>query len=55
MGGYNRGVMKLSVVIPVYNEVDNIREILKGSQADSVEIIVVDDGSRTGAEICRGE
>ena len=43
--------MKLSVVIPVYNEVDNIREILKRVQATGAasEIIVVDDGSVDGS------
>jgi glycosyltransferase involved in cell wall biosynthesis len=42
--------MKLSVVIPVYNEVDNVREILKRVKATRLasEIIVVDDGSRDG-------
>ena len=43
--------MKLSVVIPVYNEVDNIREILKrvGQSGAASEIIVVDDGSQDGS------
>ena len=43
--------MKLSVVIPVYNEVDNIREILKRVRASGAasEIIVVDDGSQDGS------
>jgi glycosyltransferase involved in cell wall biosynthesis len=43
--------MKLSVVIPVYNEVDNIREILKRVRATRAasEIIVVDDGSIDGS------
>ena len=42
--------MNLSVVIPVYNEVDNIREIVKRVQATKLpkEIIVVDDGSIDG-------
>ncbi len=42
--------MKLSVVIPVYNEVTNIREILKRVRATSLadEIVVVDDGSADG-------
>jgi glycosyltransferase involved in cell wall biosynthesis len=42
--------MNLSVVIPVYNEVDNITEILKRVQAQKLanEIIVVDDGSTDG-------
>ena len=42
--------MNLSVVIPVYNVVNNIAEILKRVQATSLptEIIVVDDGSQDG-------
>ncbi|MBI1793012.1 MAG: glycosyltransferase family 2 protein [Chloroflexi bacterium] len=42
--------MKLSVVIPVYNEVDNIQEILKRVKATRLawEIIVIDDGSQDG-------
>ena len=42
--------MNLSVIIPVYNEVDNIREILKRVQAQKLanEIIVIDDGSADG-------
>lgn len=42
--------MKLSVVIPVYNEADNIQEILRRVKATklSQEIIVVDDGSQDG-------
>jgi glycosyltransferase involved in cell wall biosynthesis len=42
--------MKLSVVIPVYDEVDNIKEILKRVRATKLasEIIVVDDCSRDG-------
>ena len=42
--------MNLSVVIPVYNEVDNIREILRRVEAQKLagEIIVVDDGSTDG-------
>ena len=42
--------MKLSVVIPVYNEVDNIVEILKRVKATRLasEIIVVDDCSQDG-------
>jgi len=43
--------MKLSIVIPVYNEVENIREILKRVRACRLasEIIVVDDGSEDGS------
>lgn len=42
--------MNLSVVIPVYNEVSNIKEILKRVQAQNLakEIVVVDDGSSDG-------
>jgi glycosyltransferase involved in cell wall biosynthesis len=42
--------MKLSVIIPVYNEVGNIEEILKRVKAtkQATEIIVVDDGSQDG-------
>ncbi|HSL45589.1 MAG TPA: glycosyltransferase family 2 protein [Anaerolineales bacterium] len=42
--------MNLSVVIPVYNEVDNIGEILKRVQSTKLasEIVVVDDGSKDG-------
>jgi glycosyltransferase involved in cell wall biosynthesis len=40
--------MKLSVIIPVYNEAKNISEIVKRVQATrlAAEIIIVDDGSR---------
>ncbi len=43
--------MKLSVVVPVYNEVTNIREILKRIRATKLpaEIVVVDDGSTDGS------
>ncbi len=42
--------MKLSVIIPVYNEVESIQVILKRVQAQELthEIIVVDDGSKDG-------
>jgi len=42
--------MKLSVIIPVYNEVKNITEIVKRVQATkrASEIIIVDDGSKDG-------
>jgi glycosyltransferase involved in cell wall biosynthesis len=42
--------MKLSVIIPVYNEVENIKEILKRVKATkkASEIVVVDDGSQDG-------
>jgi glycosyltransferase involved in cell wall biosynthesis len=42
--------MKLSVIIPVFNEVKNITEIIKRVQATrlATEIIIVDDGSKDG-------
>src|ERR1700690_1408392 len=42
--------MQLSVVIPVYNEVNNIETILKRVKATRLasEIVVVDDGSQDG-------
>lgn len=42
--------MRLSVIIPVYNEVESIHLILERVQAQKLahEIIVVDDGSRDG-------
>ena len=42
--------MNLSVVIPVYNEAENIGEILKRVQSTNLarEIVVVDDGSKDG-------
>lgn len=42
--------MKLSVIIPIYNEVESIREILKRVRATKLanEIILVDDGSVDG-------
>lgn len=42
--------MNLSVIIPVYNEVKNINEIVKRVQATKLaaEIIIVDDGSQDG-------
>jgi glycosyltransferase involved in cell wall biosynthesis len=49
--------MKLSVVIPVYNEIDTIRDILESVRAVGInkEIILVDDGSTDGTrEILRG-
>ena len=40
--------MNLSVIIPVYNEVNNIHEIIKRVQTTKLatEIIIVDDGSK---------
>jgi glycosyltransferase involved in cell wall biosynthesis len=42
--------MKLSVIMPVYNEVSTIREIVKRVQAVGLayEIVIVDDGSVDG-------
>lgn len=42
--------MKLSVVIPVYNEKNTIREIVRRVQAVGLvhEIVIVDDGSKDG-------
>lgn len=44
--------MNLSVVIPVYNEFENIGEIIKRVQSTKLaqEIIVVDDGSTDGTQ-----
>lgn len=43
--------MKLSIIIPVYNEINNIEEIIRRveSTAFNKEIIVVDDGSTDGS------
>jgi glycosyltransferase involved in cell wall biosynthesis len=43
--------MKLSVIIPVYNEIRNLEEILKRVRRTRAasEIIVVDDGSQDGS------
>jgi len=42
--------MKLSIILPVYNEEKNIQEIIKRVQATkrASEIIIVDDGSHDG-------
>ena len=42
--------MNLSVIIPVYNEVNHIREIIQRVQTTklAMEIIIVDDGSKDG-------
>lgn len=51
---------RISVVIPAYNEVDNIPGLLKTLEAElkryaSFEVIIVDDGSSDGTlEILRG-
>jgi len=43
--------MKLSVIVPVYNEVQNIREILRRVRLTKLatEILVIDDGSQDGS------
>jgi len=43
---------KISVIIPVYNEINTIREIIKRVQAVDIEkeIIIVDDGSIDGTK-----
>ncbi len=43
-------VMKLSIIIPAYNEIKTIKEIIKLVQKVKInkEIIVVDDGSKDG-------
>ena len=47
---YNPAAMKLSVIIPVYNEVESIQTIIQRVQATKLahEIILVDDGSKDG-------
>jgi len=47
---YNLPSMKLSVVIPVFNEAHNIREIINRVQNQKLasEIVIVDDGSKDG-------
>jgi glycosyltransferase involved in cell wall biosynthesis len=42
--------MKITVLIPVYNEINTIKEILRRVQAMNVasEILIVDDGSQDG-------
>jgi glycosyltransferase involved in cell wall biosynthesis len=49
--------MQLSVVIPVYNEKDTLREILHRVQATALatEILVVDDGSTDGTRLVLAE
>lgn len=44
--------MKLSVIIPVYNEVESIKVILKRVQDTKLakEIVIVDDGSQDGTQ-----
>jgi glycosyltransferase involved in cell wall biosynthesis len=42
--------MKVSVIVPVYNEVNTIEEILRRVEAEKIvsEILIVDDGSTDG-------
>src|ERR1051325_1438588 len=45
--------MKLSVVIPVFNErntVEQIVNVVRGADVEQIEIIVVDDGSTDGTQ-----
>ena len=53
--------MKLSIIIPVYNEAKTIQEIIRRVHATGLvdEILVVDDGSTDGSrelleELCPG-
>ena len=44
----------ISIVIPVYNEEENIRRSLDSINNDSVEIVIVNDGSTDNTlEVCR--
>lgn len=44
----------ISIVIPVYNEEENIRRSIESINNDSVEIVIVDDGSTDNTlEVCR--
>lgn len=49
--------MKLSVIIPVYNEVKTINEIIRRVKATGLadEIVVVDDGSVDGSRVVLAE
>ncbi len=49
--------MKISVVIPVYNEIHTIREIIQRVQATGLvdEIVLVDDGSTDGTRAVLNE
>ena len=43
-------IMKVTIIIPVYNEVNTIEEILRRVEAENIatEILIVDDGSTDG-------
>lgn len=41
--------MKICVLIPVYNEADHLKQLLKDVRTVIPEVIVVDDGSRDGS------
>lgn len=53
-----KGTGRISVVIPCYNEVSTIEQLLnavRGAPVGNLEVIVVDDGSRDGTvELLRG-
>ncbi|MBR3115172.1 MAG: glycosyltransferase family 2 protein, partial [Bacteroidaceae bacterium] len=47
--------MKYSIIIPVYNRPDELRELLEsiaaqGRETDDVEVLVVEDGSAISSE-----
>ncbi len=49
--------MKLSVVIPIYNEASTLKEIIRRVEEIDIlkEIIVIDDGSTDGSRECLDE
>jgi glycosyltransferase involved in cell wall biosynthesis len=49
--------MKMTVIIPIFNEANTIKEILKRVQAQNIadEILLVDDGSTDGTREILGE
>lgn len=56
-----KNMLKLSIIIPAYNEAATIREVVETVRSVSVEgvefeVIVIDDGSTDGTDqICQGE